>query len=251
VDIKEKLCMNRIFLPRDILNFEKKLTGELHRQVSVILRTRPGERFKVVSGDGYEYTIEIDGITSRETSYHIIDKVEKNIEPSIDIHVYLGSLKGNGMEEILPSLVFLGVSSITPLITERTVAKSRVFSESRNQRIEKIIRRASALSGRTRVLEWRSPENFAEVFEIAEKHKHSYLFWEEAEIKPLKYSFSDITHGDSTGIFIGPEGGFTWYEAEQAAKHGITPVSLGARILDARTAPIAAVSSLLYETENI
>jgi 16S rRNA (uracil1498-N3)-methyltransferase len=243
--------MNRIFLPQEIISFESKLTGEFHKQVSVVLRTRPGQRFKVVSGDGYEYTIEINKITSKETSYHIVDRVEKNIEPSVDIHLYIGALKGNGMEEILPSLVFLGVSSVTPLITERTVVKTRDFTTAKNQRIEKIIHRALALSGRTGLLEWNMPENFEKALKIAKTHTHSFFFWEETKVKPLKNSFSKISDGDSIGIFIGPEGGFTQSEAELAIQHEIIPVSLGSRILDAATAPVTAVSALLYQTGDI
>jgi 16S rRNA (uracil1498-N3)-methyltransferase len=53
------------------------------------------------------------------------------------------------------------------------------------------------------------------------------------------------------GLFIGPEGGFTSEEFAIANEYGVIPASLGERILDARTAPIAAVSALLYETGDL
>jgi 16S rRNA (uracil1498-N3)-methyltransferase len=243
--------MNRIFLPQNILREKKSLTGDLHKQVSVVLRTRPGEKFRVVSGDGYEYTVEIEKITHKETTFRIIDKTEKNVEPSISLHLYLGVLKGSAMEEILPSLVFLGVSSVTPLITERSLAREKDFPPVKNERIEKIISRALALSGRTGMMDWHSPVHIRKALEAGGSYEHSFFFWEEAEYQPLKTHFSGIKHGDSIGIFIGPEGGFTQEEAEWAKQQKLAIASLGPRILDAKTAPITAVSSILYETENI
>ena len=55
----------------------------------------------------------------------------------------------------------------------------------------------------------------------------------------------------SIHIFIGPEGGFTPREVDQALRYGVTPVSLGPRILRAETAALVATAVVLYHLEDI
>ena len=61
--------------------------------------------------------------------------------------------------------------------------------------------------------------------------------------------FSSVKTGMSVGVFIGPEGGFEDAEIELAQKSGISPISLGKRILRTETAGLCVLSmlSLLLE----
>ena len=52
------------------------------------------------------------------------------------------------------------------------------------------------------------------------------------------------------GMFIGSEGGFEQEEVDLVTSNGGTPATLGKRILRAETAPLAALSIVMYETNN-
>ena len=55
----------------------------------------------------------------------------------------------------------------------------------------------------------------------------------------------------SISVFVGPEGGFTTRETDQARRYGITPVSLGPRILRAETACLVAATIVLYQLQDL
>ena len=74
------------------------------------------------------------------------------------------------------------------------------------------------------------------------------LFFYEKGGLPLKESLR--APAKQIGIFVGAEGGFSPEEARLAQESGAVCVSLGNRILRCETAPLAALSAILYETDN-
>ena len=68
-----------------------------------------------------------------------------------------------------------------------------------------------------------------------------------AETKAL---LSEIRPGQSIGIFIGPEGGFEEKEIEAAIDAGVSPITLGKRILRTETAGLAILSVLMFQLEQ-
>lgn len=70
------------------------------------------------------------------------------------------------------------------------------------------------------------------------------------DMKETKTIISQITPGQSIGIFIGPEGGFETEEVELAMNMGVKPITLGKRILRTETAGITALSILMYHLES-
>ena len=65
----------------------------------------------------------------------------------------------------------------------------------------------------------------------------------------FKEALSSIKGGKSVGVFIGPEGGFEASEIQYALDNGITPVSLGRRILRTETAGMTVMSIIMYHLE--
>ena len=65
-------------------------------------------------------------------------------------------------------------------------------------------------------------------------------------------SIKDLISGkkpQSISVIVGSEGGFSPDEVESAISAGLTPVTLGKRILRCETAPSAALSMIAYELE--
>ncbi len=243
--------MNRIFLPGEQIE-NLVITGEQHHQLTRVLRVYPGWQLEAICGDGFEYTLEIISISRSKIDFKILERTFKNREPDMDIILNMGMLKGKALEDIIPQLVYLGIKKVVPFISCRSQSQEVNFKQNRMLRLEKIIQRASALCGRTRLMEIDEPLDIKAALDNA-RNSPALFFWEESPDTPLKQVLQKIEIGKLKEIvvFIGPEGGFTSGEAELAREWGIKEASLGQRVLDARTAPLAAISAILYETKNI
>ena len=77
------------------------------------------------------------------------------------------------------------------------------------------------------------------------------LLWEGERIARLRDSLEARQQPESVAIVVGPEGGLSAQEVEQAIGHGFTPVSLGPRILRTETAGLAMVSILQFHWGDI
>ncbi|MCE1247879.1 MAG: RsmE family RNA methyltransferase [Firmicutes bacterium] len=259
--------MHRFFADKECFSDSVfTIKGDLHRQVTRVLRTRPGERFIVVNGDGFEYTIEMKSINATTATAVIVDKTEKNLEPAVDITMYAGTLKSKGIEELIPPLVYLGVHRLIPVATARSEGRFQIDTPEKQDRIKGITGRATALCGRTKLMEVRNEISYKESVRECSSNHWNFIFWENTEkisfrqvLRRLLYNENNLQGQNGhlseqqmkIGLFIGPEGGFTGEEFNLAGNSGIIPASLGQRILDARTAPIAAVSALLYEIGDL
>lgn len=265
--------MHRIYMPETVLNkLPLEITGELHHQIGRVLRSRPGNHLTVICGDGYEYEIRIRKIEKSKTDAEVIDKRSVDNEPSAEIILYQGNLKGKSMDEIIPSLVYLGVSKLIPVRTVRSEGFFDPSSPSGRKRVDGIVQKATALCHRTKLMDVSCRMEFKEALDACGTNLLNLIFCESIAPVPLKRTLAEyisqnaISSPDlvlwkkegkssgrrrSVGIFIGPEGGFDESEIEKAQLAGAMQVSLGKRILDAKTAPIAAVSALLYELGDL
>ena len=89
-----------------------------------------------------------------------------------------------------------------------------------------------------------------EVIKQMEEYDLALMPYECEEENGLKKVLSSFQY-KSISIFIGPEGGFESYEADMARKLGIQVCSMGNRILRCETAPIVALTALMYESGNL
>lgn len=261
--------MHRIYLePSQLESSIIYITGEPYHYLTRTLRTRPGEVFTAFCGDGLEYLLKIEHINKNTLQASLCEKREVNNETSLFITLFMGTLKASGLEDILQPLVSLGVSEVIPIITARSENRSVQFNSSKLKRIEALIKKASALAHRNKLMRVHQPLNFKGALEQAANYSFSIIFYEQAEEIPLKHhlqkfksktlkdgilpqSYKISIDSNSIAVFIGPEGGFEAEEIKLAKEMGVTAASLGKRIFDAKTAPISALSAVLYEFEEL
>ncbi|HIO42628.1 MAG TPA: 16S rRNA (uracil(1498)-N(3))-methyltransferase, partial [Gammaproteobacteria bacterium] len=133
----------------------------------------------------------------------------------------------------------LGVTSISPLYTERTVIKLKPNStKSRKARWQSIATHACQQCGENwlpEINEIQRLEDWAQ----AVKAKHKIVLYPNAETK-----LSSLTFDDSVAIAVGPEGDFTDSEINLLTEKDFLPVKLGERVLRADTAVISVVSAI-------
>ncbi len=171
---------------------------ELLHQIRSVLKLRNGEKCIITNGDNIEYVSEIIEL---EKSFIKLNIQEKNIvdtEPSKKVTLYLAILKKENFELVLQKAGEMGIYKIVPVITERTVKTNLNF-----ERLNKISREASELSGRNSVTIIEDIQNYKEAV-LGDTNQNKVLFnitGEPVESEKLKV--------ESLSIYIGPEGGFT------------------------------------------
>ena len=143
--------------------------------------------------------------------------------------LFCALLKRENFELIAQKATEIGIETITPILTNRTVKTG--FNR---ERLEKIIREASEQSGRTTLPKLNEPTTLAEAMISVTPGRSVFFDLSGKELTQEEYT-SEIT-----SCFIGPEGGFTEEETETARKAGLIIGSLGKLTLRGETAAIVA-----------
>lgn len=231
----------RIYQPGDYHKGQLlELSPEAGQHVAVVLRMQPGESLTLFCGDNREFTATISAVKKRQVLVTIGEVKEISRESPLSIHLAQAISKGDRMELVMQKSVELGVSSITPLITERCAVKlDKDRMAKKLHQWQNIVIAACEQSGRNLVPLVHHPVTLQQfVQEINAKlkfilHTDGNKTWRDYEFKQ-----ADIA------LIIGPEGGLSSEEVKVACKYDFLPLSLGPRILRTETAAISALSLL-------
>ena len=217
-----------------------ELSPEASQHTAVVLRLQAGESLTLFCGDNREFDATIDAVKKKQVIVLVGAVKEKSCESPLTIHLAQAISKGERMELVMQKATELGVASITPIITERSVVKlDAERMAKKRQQWQSIVIAACEQSGRNTVpmvhqavkLEPYMQENQAELKFIL--HPDGAKRWRDYAIEARTIT-----------LLIGPEGGLTEYEVQRAYEHGFQPLSLGPRILRTETAAITALSVL-------
>jgi 16S rRNA (uracil1498-N3)-methyltransferase len=210
-------------------------------QMARVLRMRRGDKFRVFNDEGREWECEAIEVSQKMVTAAVIEELQRNIEASRRVVLFQAIPKKIALFElVLQKAAELGVSEIFPLITERTEQRRL----GKFDRMQNILIEATEQCGRTKVPTLRHPIDLGEALKQA---KNGYLAYECEEKDHLFNFLPEIRKQKEVQIFIGPEGGLSAKEIDQAVKAGLQVVSLGKRILRTETAAIAALSAVLLD----
>ncbi|KTD18695.1 16S rRNA methyltransferase [Legionella lansingensis] len=231
----------RIYQPGNYTKGQKlELAPAQGQHVGVVLRMQPGEKITLFCGDNREFEALIDSVHKKKVIVSVLSERLVNRESPKHIHLAQAVSKGERMEFVVQKAVELGVSSITPLITERSVIKlDEERMEKKLAQWQAIAVAACEQSGRNqlpRIEAIRSLHDYLQQNASAVKfvlHPGTMKTWRD-------YSFDDM----NVVLLIGPEGGFSEQEIKYILSYDFRPLSLGPRILRTETAAIAALSVL-------
>jgi len=242
------------------------MTGMVVHQIRNVLRLVPGDAIVVLDDSGWEYEVRLAAVEPTQVSGQVENKVLGRGEPRAKITLYQSLLKGDRFEWVLQKGTELGVVEFVPVVSDRCVVGSvDDVSKVKVERWQRIILEAAEQSRRSRLPRLQMPSLFPQACERARRSDLALLPWEEEQTRTLRSMLTDWNALPTTAqgrtvtsrkpfsisLFIGPEGGFTPREADQARRYGIAPVSLGPRILRAETAALAAVTMVLYQLEDM
>lgn len=236
------------FNKNDISRGQVQLFGENEKHIKTVLRAREGEELTLCDGEGMDYQCRIASL-ERGVLLDILSKEVCETEPRTKITLYQGLPKADKMELIIQKCVELGVDRIVAVSTERAIVKLDKKESKKLERWQKIAEAAAKQSGRGKI-----PEIGQQVLKFKEavveaKELHGAIIPYEKEQETGIRQFVQGFRGESIGVFIGPEGGFAEEEIALAQENGITPITLGKRILRTETAGMTTAAILLYELD--
>ncbi len=217
-----------------------KLDREASNHLSRVLRLKVGNPVILFNGDGADYHGVIEAIDRNQVSVHLKDHKPVDVESPLYIHLYQGVSRGDKMDLTLQKGVELGIKEFTPLLTERCGVKLEPKRwERKVQHWEKVIQSACEQCGRSALPKLNPVIDLSIALEQANSSHHFFLH---PEANDSFRSYSESKPSGAITLWVGPEGGFSDIEVEQALTNSITPVQLGPRVLRTETAALAAVS---------
>lgn len=238
------------FFTQDITQTEGCITGEDAKHIAKVLRMKVGDGLTVCDTKGYDYACMIEEIGAGEVRLKVLSVAPSQTEPSVQVHLYQAMPKADKLETIVQKAVELGAASITPVMTRRCVSRPDAKSmDKKLVRYNRIALEAAKQCGRGMVPPVRPLLELPQALEQMKKTGCPILFYENATA-PAKHILAK-SGASEIAVLIGAEGGFDEDEVALAKEHGCHVLSLGKRILRCETAPLAALTVIMYETGNL
>jgi 16S rRNA (uracil1498-N3)-methyltransferase len=218
-------------------------TGARHVQV---LRLQPGDALTLFDGLGGQWAGAVTAMSRREVRVRTLrhEPVERELARHVTLAV--GMPANERMDGLIEKATELGVAAIQPLVCERSVlrvAGERALRKAAHWHAVAVA--ASEQCGRNRVPTIEEPVSLADW--LREPHADGALRWLLSLTDAQPWPASREA-GHAVVVLSGPEGGFTAQELQAARGAGFVAVSLGARVLRADTAPLAALAWLALES---
>jgi len=239
--------MTRFFVtPQDLQPDFLVLTGE-NAQHAKVLRLKEGEEVLVCDGQGAEALCTVSDVSPGQISLVVQKRQESQTEARVRVSVYMAFPKGDKLEHVIQKATELGAFEIVAFPSNRCVSRPDEKSlKKKLERWQKIAASAAEQSGRGRVPEVLVLPSYAAALERAGKADKALLFYENEQATTLKMALSSGGY-QTVSLLTGPEGGLEVSEVEQAAKAGLQVCTLGKRILRCETAPLCALSAVMYD----
>ena len=231
----------RVFSPQTIAIGDCiELEAGAARHLTSALRMSSGQLVTLFNGHGGEYTAELVEAKKGKATVRITEFDKADRESNLSIHLAIGISRGERMDLIVQKATELGVSEITPLFTERCEVKL-----SGDRLAKKISHWQQVAISACEQCQRNSLPSINSPVKIDQWQVNC-----DASLKLVLHHRTDQSLSDmpppsgQVALLIGPEGGLSEREIEQAISLGFSPLTLGPRVLRTETAPLAAISIL-------
>ena len=221
-----------------------------------VLRLSRGDHIRVFNGRGDEWDARVDETSKHRVSARLHARIRPTPEPRIAIVLALAVLKGDKMDDIVRDVVMLGVTAIAPIITARTeLSRAALERGNRIARWQRIAVSSAKQCGRAVVPEVRPAAAFADLM----AHSRDAIMLVEPSTAANAMSLRDLTPTEQRAaapgtsgltLVVGPEGGWTTEEVQQARASGAMLLTLGTQTLRADAVPVVALTAVRVRLED-
>lgn len=238
--------MPRFFVPKEEIgvNF-LTLTGENATHAKV-LRLKNGDEVTVCDGAGTDYRCTVSDVANGQISLVVHASSPAESEAAVSCAVYMAFAKSDKFEHVIQKATELGASELACFPSARCVSRPDAKSlKSKLERWQKIAASAAEQSRRGRIPQVIALPSYAEALQRAAQADLAVCFYENEKRLTFRAAIEEKPF-KTAAILTGPEGGFEESEIRQAAAAGLKICTLGSRILRCETAPLCALSALMY-----
>jgi 16S rRNA (uracil1498-N3)-methyltransferase len=226
------------------------------RHARTVLRIREGEHCAVFNGRGREVHAEITEVGKHEVLFRTITS-SQSPQPRFSIHLAQALTKNKSWSLILEKSTELGVSSILPVLSDRSVTRVSASDSSKQEKWQQEIISACKQCGRNYLPVLQPVRPVDQLHEHLPNPQAPKLI---ASLQPGALPLSEAldrmldAEGDPNPlclpeiiVAVGPEGDFSPAELGQFRANGYQPVTLGPNVLRAETAAIYLCAALFHE----
>lgn len=235
------------FFAESVTNPLHTITGEDALHITKALRMKSGEQLTLCDSQGIRHDCIIESISGGYVEVKVLESYPCENEPDTEVILYQALTKGDKMDFIIQKAVELGVKEIVPVLTDRCVSRpDEKALKKKLERWNKIALQAAQQSRRG-IIPAVLP--MMKLPDATKRAGSSAVVCYELGGSPLGELVA--ARQDKVSLFIGSEGGFERHEVDKIIAEGGVCATLGSRILRAETAPVAALSVIMYLTGNL
>ncbi|MBE8215652.1 MAG: 16S rRNA (uracil(1498)-N(3))-methyltransferase [Endozoicomonadaceae bacterium] len=233
----------RIFLDTSFeTNQQIHLPSQLSHYITRVLRLKRHHMLHLFNGQGGYWTAQIVSHDKKNTIVQLLQYALSDHISPLNIHLGQCMSRTKKMDYIIQKATELGVNHITPLFSERSEMKYTA-SQLEQKRIhwQQVSISASEQCGRNKIPIIEMPISYRLWLQSCQSDLALCLDPTSSNTIPTHHKTPK-----TVSVVIGPEGGLSSLEIEQALQHQHTTILLGPRILRTETAPVAILSILQY-----
>ncbi len=210
-----------------------------------VLRLGPGGAVRVFDGEGAEFAGEISAVARSAVHVRVGSPAVSAREPAVRFTAAPAVIKGDGFDEIVRDAVMMGASAVRPVLTERTVVKTR---EAMTARWQRVALAAVKQSGRAVLPRVGAPVTLDQL--LATDASALRVVFVEPSADILVSDVMTIAPPASALVMVGPEGGWSPPELDLFKEKALTFARIGGRTITAERATIAALAVLTAAWER-
>ncbi len=207
---------------------------------------RPGEVLTLVGPDGSAYRARVSSMAGEGAKVVPFEKLLFLPESRVHLTVFQALPQKERFELVLQKLTEIGVDRIVPFVCRRsTTPEQRDLGQKKSHRWPEVVLRAAKQCRRSVLPELATVVCWQEVLQEASTADLRLLLYEKYSGRSLGQSLR-TPETERIALVVGPEGGFTEREIDEARRSGLLPVSLGSRILRTETAAIVSAAIIQF-----
>ncbi|MGN7744368.1 16S rRNA (uracil(1498)-N(3))-methyltransferase [Pseudomonas sp. 22526] len=228
--------LSRFFIDAPLSLGEHELPEAQAHYIGRVLRMAEGDALQLFDGSGNEFRGTLLEVGKKRVVVRLDESFAGQVESPLRIHLGQGLSRGERMDWAIQKATELGVNEITPIFSER--CEVRLKDERADKRLahwRQVAVSACEQCGRSRVPVIHPPVLLAD-----------WIKQTQADLKLVLHPVAEplVSHAKpaTLAFLIGPEGGLSDAEVDQAQATGFLPARLGPRVLRTETAPVVALA---------
>jgi 16S rRNA (uracil1498-N3)-methyltransferase len=217
-----------------------------------VLRLGQGARIAVFDGRGREFLAVVAAASRDRVQVDLVERVNPVAEARVPLTLVQAVLKGDKMDDVVRDATMMGVAAIDPIVTAHSIARTRDGSGRGTERWSRVAVSSAKQCRRATVPAIARAQPYSEWLATGGPGLRLIL------VEPSGGGGSDQSlhlledHAPAAlALLVGPEGGWSEEEREEAEKAGCIPVTLGALTLRADAVAVAAIAMVRFALRDL